>query len=72
MTVHDIYEKLYTTYGPMGWWPLLKESHNNICCDYSPCNTTNPKTPSVQFEICSGTILTQTQHGKMLKLYLYN
>jgi endonuclease III related protein len=66
ITLKDLYNSLYSIYGPQGWWPLLDCQENN-------CNPTNrglftgyhmkdyelPSTEGGMFEIMLGAILTQ-------------
>ena len=60
-----IYKKLYSLYGPQGWWPLLdlgdvnhKKGDKNYG-GYHPDDYGFPKTDQQVFEICTGAILTQ-------------
>lgn len=60
----DIYTKLYSLYGPQGWWPLqeikgLKPDKTGAHEGYHPLNYELPETHNQQFEIILGAILTQ-------------
>jgi len=59
-----IYEKLYSLYGPQGWWPLMDlESENRnksgATHGYHPLNYELPETDLEKYEIILGAILTQ-------------
>jgi len=62
--VFSIYQKLYDTYGPQGWWPFinykgknnLKEGNNN---GYHILDYSFPRDEDEIFEVCLGSILTQ-------------
>ncbi|MCX7773922.1 MAG: hypothetical protein N2376_12505 [Clostridia bacterium] len=53
------YQCLYDYYGPQGWWPLIDRTRRPMACSYAPENVLRERTPSEQFEICVGAILTQ-------------
>jgi len=63
----EIYEMLYSLYGPQGWWPLLELSndrHINITKSgslkgYHPGDYSYPRTEAQKLEICIGAVLTQ-------------
>lgn len=60
----DIYEKLFSLYGPQGWWPLIGLHGDNptktgSINGYHPGNYDFPKTDNQRFEIMLGAILTQ-------------
>ena len=60
----SIYTRLYTLYGPQGWWPLLKyngsQPHKTGSHEgYHPRNYELPETQNQMYEIILGSILTQ-------------
>jgi endonuclease III related protein len=60
----EIYTKLYSLYGPQGWWPLLeiesvKPDKIGAQEGYHPMIYDLPETRKQRFEIILGTILTQ-------------
>jgi endonuclease-3 related protein len=59
-----IYNILYKSYGPQGWWPINNRYHKN---DFS-----YPKNNSQKFEICIGAILTQNTSWKNVEKALVN
>ncbi|MCF6310238.1 MAG: endonuclease III domain-containing protein [Sulfurimonas sp.] len=50
--IYKIYQLLYKTYGPQGWWPFISSGYHVL--DYS-----FPKNSDEIFEVCLGSILTQ-------------
>lgn len=59
-----IYNKLYSLYGPQGWWPLINHKGTNptktgSIKGYHPCNYDLPETRDQIYEIIIGAILTQ-------------
>lgn len=76
---YQIYQKLYTHYGPQGWWPLstIQSQNTNKTGStegYHPLDYTPPHTENEKYEIGLGAILTQnttwtsvTQALKQLK-----
>jgi len=57
-------ERLYSAYGPQGWWPLLEHRGSNPTLTgrltgYHPGDYSFPRTEAQRFEICCGAILTQ-------------
>jgi len=54
-----VYAKLYETYGPQGWWPLLRMDRDGLRCHYEPENSVRELNGRERFEICVGAILTQ-------------
>lgn len=50
--IYDIYKKLYSLYGPQGWWPTIDHGYHKG--DY-----TFPRNSDEAFEVCLGSILTQ-------------
>jgi len=65
--IFKIYNKLYNTYGPQGWWPFmdLKEYYHKL--DYS-----YPKNENQIFEVCLASILTQNRSFKQVVQSLEN
>ena len=61
----DLYNILFTLYGPQGWWPTLKKGYH--LNDYSLPNTQNEV-----FEVCIGAILTQNVSWKNVEKTLKN
>jgi endonuclease III related protein len=62
--IMEIYEKLYSLYGPQGWWPLLRQEGENptkkgSVRGYHPGNYDLPEIDDQIFEIMLGAILTQ-------------
>ena len=62
--LYKIYETLYDTYGPQGWWPFVElESSNHTKTGsrdgYHILEYDFPKNEDQLFEICLGCILTQ-------------
>jgi len=77
--IKKIYNKLYDSYGPQGWWPLLSLENNNInptktgsLKGYHPNNYSYPKTKEEIFEICIGGILTQNTSWENVEKALLN
>lgn len=69
--VFALYKKLFSLYGPQGWWPIVK----NKKVVYHPYNYEIPVTKSQQFQIAVGAILTQNTNWKNAEkalLSLYN
>jgi endonuclease III related protein len=59
-----IFHRLYNTYGPQGWWPLMNYEVSNptktgATRGYHPLDYDLPKTSNDIYEIILGTILTQ-------------
>jgi len=52
--IYKLYNILYDTYGPQGWWPFINNTPNYHLLDYS-----FPKNSNEIFEVCLGSILTQ-------------
>ena len=50
--VQEIYDTLYASYGPQGWWPYIQSG-------YHPLEYGFDKSQEQIFEICLGVILTQ-------------
>lgn len=54
--IFKIYETLYKTYGPQGWWPFLNEKGESV---YHKGDYSFPHNDLEIFEVCLGSILTQ-------------
>ncbi len=72
-----IYRKLFDSYGPQGWWPLLSVDGTNptktgAVQGYHPGDYTYPKDEQQQFEICVGAILTQNTSWTSVEKALIN
>jgi endonuclease-3 related protein len=52
----ELYKKLFSLYGPQGWWPVRSEFKGR---GYHPGEFGLPKTRKGKFEVCIGAILTQ-------------
>lgn len=65
--IFKIYNKLYETYGPQGWWPFmdLDEHYHKLDYDY-------PKNENQIFEVCLASILTQNRSFKQVVQSLAN
>lgn len=60
----QIYNKLYQTYGPQGWWPITNYSGSNTSKmgstkGYHISDYSFPRNIDEVFEVCLGSILTQ-------------
>ena len=66
ITLKNIYKVLYKSYGPQGWWPLIK--YKKI--SYNPGQYVVPKNKI--FEICVGAILTQNTNWKNVEKAIIN
>jgi endonuclease-3 related protein len=77
VTITIIYNRLFDTYGPQGWWPLLEHDGSNPTRTgdiggYHPENYRLPETQRQQFEICIGAILTQNTAWMNVEKALHN
>lgn len=65
--IFKIYNKLYGTYGPQGWWPFmdLNKYYHKLDYDY-------PKNENQIFEVCLASILTQNRSFKQVVQSLTN
>ena len=61
-----IYNKLYSSFGPQGWWPLTVSGHKTLH------HSGEPKNDKHRFEIILGAILTQNTSWKNVEKALYN
>ncbi len=59
----QLYERLFSHYGPRGWWPLVGKG-------YHPGRFYVPDTPGERFEIMAGAILTQNTSWKNVGMAL--
>ncbi|MCK9150804.1 endonuclease III domain-containing protein [Methanobacterium alcaliphilum] len=62
--IFGIYQRLFSLYGPQGWWPLIKHDGENptkkgSIRGYHPGNYDLPENENQIFEIILGAILTQ-------------
>jgi endonuclease-3 related protein len=78
--VRVIYDHLFDSYGPQGWWPLI-DLHETSCAThpktkytqgYHPGNYTYPQTSDQRFEIISGALLTQNTSWIQVEKALLN
>ncbi|MFA6888030.1 MAG: endonuclease III domain-containing protein [Candidatus Woesearchaeota archaeon] len=73
----EIYKKLFKSYGPQGWWPLLDHKGINptktgAINGYHPRQYDFPQTEQQRFEICVGAILTQNTSWIQVEKALQN
>ena len=54
--IYKIYQQLFDTYGPQGWWPILDVKGEAI---YHLNDYSYPRDSQESFEVCIGSILTQ-------------
>jgi len=62
--IYKIYQLLYKTYGPQGWWPFINydgvnEIKNGLNRGYHILDYSFPRNNNEIFEVCLGSILTQ-------------
>lgn len=69
-SILDIYKWLLNKYGPQGWWPLINEK--TLLCEYHPEDYSYPQTEEQRFEICCGSILTQSINWTSVEKALSN
>ena len=50
----ELYQRLYKSYGPQGWWPII--SNRTLLCE---CHTGAPRNSAERTEIAIGCILAQ-------------
>jgi endonuclease-3 related protein len=72
-----IYNKLYSQYGPQGWWPLINYMGSNptktgATMGYHPFNYDLPASRNDIYEIILGSILTQNTTWTSAEKALYN
>ena len=78
--IRKIYNCLFTSYGPQGWWPLTelrKKGGTNpektgSVMGYHPADYTYPQTRNQQFEIICGALLTQNTSWIQVEKTLLN
>jgi endonuclease-3 related protein len=78
--IRKIYECLFTSYGPQGWWPLTElheTSGKNLTITgakpgYHPADYTYPQTRNQKFEIICGALLTQNTSWIQVEKALLN
>jgi endonuclease-3 related protein len=64
-----LYRKLFSLYGPQGWWPVKSECKGR---GYHPGEFGLPKTKKGKFEVCIGAILTQNTSWLQVEKALNN
>lgn len=78
--IRIIYNLLFDSYGPQGWWPLI-ELHDSGGANptktgsvqgYHPEDYTYPHTDNQQFEIICGALLTQNTNWQQVEKALVN
>lgn len=65
----EVYNKLYKSFGPQGWWPVTKKGKDKP--GYYPLSY-NRGTENEKFEVCIGAILTQNTAWKNVEKALVN
>ena len=78
--IRIIYDYLFESYGPQGWWPLIELHETNrgihpkerYTQGYHPGNYTYPQTSDQQFEIIAGALLTQNTSWIQVEKALLN
>ncbi len=75
--VMQIYNTLYTEYGPQGWWPFLEYKGRNEKKEgniegYHISDYSFPKNEAQVFEVCLGSILTQNTSFASVVKSLHN
>ncbi|HWQ48602.1 MAG TPA: endonuclease III domain-containing protein [Methanosarcina sp.] len=78
--VRKIYDCLFASYGPQGWWPLtelheaggINPTKTGSIQGYHPADYTYPQTRSQQFEIICGALLTQNTSWVQVEKALLN
>lgn len=78
--IRMIYDHLFDSYGPQGWWPLIDlhetswgiHSKKRYTQGYHPGNYTYPQTGDQRFEIIAGALLTQNTSWIQVEKTLLN
>lgn len=75
--IYSIYIKLFDTYGPQGWWPLVGHGGVNptktgVVHGYHPGDYSFPHMRDEIFEICLGCFLTQNTSWTAVEKSLLN
>ena len=78
--IRKIYDCLFTSYGPQGWWPLTElrkagganPAKTGSVLGYHPADYTYPQTRNQQFEIICGALLTQNTSWMQVEKALLN
>jgi len=65
----ELYNKLFSLYGPQGWWPVRSEFKGR---GYHPGKFGLPATKRGKFEVCMGAILTQNTSWTQVEKALTN
>lgn len=73
----EIYKKLYSLYGPQGWWPLINLNSTNphktgAVRGYHPGNYDLPQKRNDIYEVILGSILTQNTSWMQAERALFN
>ncbi len=76
-SIQMVYSILFKEYGVQGWWPLIDLRHKNkeveeVYGHYHPSDYSFPKTKKQIYEICLGSILTQSIGWKNVEKSLLN
>lgn len=75
--IKAIYDRLYSLYGPQGWWPLINHAGSNptktgAINGYHPGDYNLPSERNDIYEVIIGTILTQNTSWLSAEKALYN
>jgi endonuclease-3 related protein len=78
--VMKIYDYLFSSYGPQGWWPLIElheaggtnPTKTGSVRGYHPADYTYPQSRTQQFEIICGALLTQNTNWMQVEKALLN
>jgi endonuclease-3 related protein len=75
--IKAIYDRLYSLYGPQGWWPLINHAGSNptktgAINGYHPGDYNLPSGRNDIYEVIIGTILTQNTSWLSAEKALYN
>jgi len=75
--IKAIYDRLYSLYGPQGWWPLINHAGSNptktgAMNGYHPGDYNLPSERNDIYEVIIGTILTQNTSWLSAEKALYN
>jgi len=78
--IKEIYNYLFASYGPQGWWPLIElheaggtnPTKTGSVQGYHPADYTYPQSRDQQFEIICGALLTQNTNWMQVEKALFN
>jgi endonuclease III related protein len=78
--IRTIYNFLFDSYGPQGWWPLIElhdkggtnPTKTGSIQGYHPGDYTYPRTQAQQFEVICGAMLTQNTSWQQVERALVN